>query len=68
MRMRLTGEGKAFEKRVINPAGIPTNVRNRREVRQASFERCVIASFWIAASMGFNGDFRRWKDLPRIGD
>ena len=31
-------------------------------------ERCVIASFRIAASIGFKGDFRQWEDLLRIGE
>jgi hypothetical protein len=31
-------------------------------------ERCVISSFQIAESMGFQGDFRRWEHLLRIGD
>ena len=31
-------------------------------------ERCVIASFRIAESMGFKGDFRQWEDLLWIGE
>jgi hypothetical protein len=31
-------------------------------------ERCVIATFRIAESMGFTGDFRQWEGLLRIGD
>jgi hypothetical protein len=31
-------------------------------------ERCVIASFQVAESMGFTGEFRQWEDLLRIGD
>ena len=31
-------------------------------------ERCVVASFRIAASMGLKGEIRQWKDLLRIGD
>jgi hypothetical protein len=31
-------------------------------------ERCVISSFRIAESMGFNADFRQWEGLLRIGD
>jgi hypothetical protein len=31
-------------------------------------ERCIISSFRIAESMGFNGDFRQWEHLLRIGD
>ena len=30
-------------------------------------ERCVIARFRIAESMGFKGEFRQWEDLLRIG-
>ena len=59
--MRWTGEGKPSEKGLSIQQGIPTNVRNCWEVRQASFERCVIASFWIAASMGFTATFADGK-------
>ena len=31
-------------------------------------ERCAIASFRFAESMGFKGDFRQWEDLLRVGD
>ena len=31
-------------------------------------ERCVIASFQIAESMGFQGEFRQWEELLRIDD
>ncbi|MGC2580347.1 MAG: hypothetical protein WA376_22475, partial [Terrimicrobiaceae bacterium] len=31
-------------------------------------ERCVIASFRIAESMGFKGEFRQWEDLLWIGE
>ena len=31
-------------------------------------ERCVIASFRFAESMGFKGEFRQSRDLLRIGD
>ena len=31
-------------------------------------ERCVIASFQIAESMGFKGEFRQWEDLLWVGD
>ena len=31
-------------------------------------ERCVIASFQIAESMGFKGDFQQWEELLRVGD
>ena len=51
--------------------------QSRREFRRTcetagksgkQIERCVIASFRIAASMGFKGDFRQWEELSRIGD
>ena len=51
--------------------------RSRREYRSAceragksgkQIERCVIASFQVAESMGFKGDFRQWQELLRIGD
>ena len=31
-------------------------------------ERCAIARFRVAESMGFKGDFRQWEDLLEIGD
>ena len=31
-------------------------------------ERCVIASFQIAESIGFKGEFRHWEDLLWVGD
>jgi hypothetical protein len=31
-------------------------------------ERCVIATFRIAESLGFKGEFRRWEHLLWIGD
>jgi hypothetical protein len=31
-------------------------------------ERCVIATFQVAESMGFKGDFRQWEHLLRVGD
>jgi hypothetical protein len=51
--------------------------RSRREYRSAcqragksgkQIERCVIATFQVAESMGFKGDFRQWQELLRIGD
>ena len=30
-------------------------------------ERCVIASFRVAESIGFKGEFRQWEGLLRIG-
>jgi hypothetical protein len=30
-------------------------------------ERCVIATFQIAQSMGFKGEFREWEHLLRAG-
>jgi hypothetical protein len=31
-------------------------------------ERCVIASFQIAESLGFKGDFRQWEYLLGVGE
>ena len=31
-------------------------------------ERCVIATFQVAESVGFKGDFRQWEDLLRVGE
>ena len=31
-------------------------------------ERCSIASFQVAESMGFKGEFRQWEDLLRVGE
>jgi hypothetical protein len=51
--------------------------RSRREFRSACersgksgkpIERSVIASFRIAETLGFKGDYRQWEHLLRIGD
>ena len=51
--------------------------RSRREYRSAcdhsgkggkQIERCLISSFKVAESMGFQGDYRQWQHLLRIGD
>jgi hypothetical protein len=51
--------------------------RSRREYRAACeragkggkrIERCIISSFQVAESMGFNGDVRQWEHLLRICD
>ena len=51
--------------------------QSRREFRRTcetagksgkQIERCVIATFRIADSMGFKRDFRQWENLLRIGD
>ena len=36
--------------------------------KSKQIERCVIATFQMAESMGFKGDFRQWEGLLRIGD
>ena len=50
--------------------------RSRREYRSAcersgksgkQIERCVLATFRVAESMGFKGEFRQWEQLLRIG-
>jgi hypothetical protein len=49
--------------------------RSRRQYRRTSerpnkgnkaIERAVIASYQIAESLGFNGDYRAWEHLLRI--
>ena len=54
----------------------PTCYQARREYRRTceaagksgkQIERCVIASFRVAESMGFKGGFRHWEELLRIG-
>jgi hypothetical protein len=51
--------------------------QSRREYRRAcetagksgkQIERCVIATFRVAESMGFKGEFQQWEELLRIGD
>jgi len=51
--------------------------QSRREYRRTcetagksgkEIERCVIASFRVAESRGFKGEFRQWEELLRIGD
>jgi hypothetical protein len=41
-------------------------VRNGLTGRQ--IERSVIATFQIAESMGFKGEFRQWEHVMWIGD
>lgn len=49
--------------------------QSRKEYRRAceiagksgkQIERCVILTFQIAQSLGFNGEFRQWEHLLRI--
>ncbi|MGB7840341.1 MAG: hypothetical protein WBL40_19755 [Terrimicrobiaceae bacterium] len=51
--------------------------QSRREYRRTcetagksgkQIERCVIATFRVAESMGFKGDFRQWEGLLRVGE
>jgi len=51
--------------------------QSRREYRRTcetagksgkEIERCVIATFQGAESMGFKGEFRQWEHLLRVGD
>ena len=51
--------------------------QSRREYRRTcetagksgkQIERCVIATFRVAESMGFKGEFRQWEDLLWIGE
>jgi hypothetical protein len=51
--------------------------QSRREYRRTcetagksgkQIQSCVIATFRIAESMGFKGEFRQWEDLLRVGD
>jgi hypothetical protein len=72
-----------YAKALIHPLGHLYYRRNgplyqsRREYRRTcetagksgtQIERCIIASFQIAESMGFRGEFRQWEGLLRIGD
>jgi hypothetical protein len=45
------------------PANFETAGKSGKQI-----ERCVIATFRIAESMGFKGDFRQWEHLLRVGD
>jgi hypothetical protein len=51
--------------------------RSRKEYRSACarsgksgkpIERCVISTFRVAESISFQGEFRTWEHLLRIGD
>ena len=51
--------------------------RSRREYRSdcdhsgksgKQIERCVISTFRVAESLGFNADIRQWEHVMRIGD
>jgi hypothetical protein len=41
---------------------------NTPESAESKIERCLISTFQVAESMGFQGDFRQWEHLLRIGD
>jgi hypothetical protein len=56
---------------------VPHLYQSRREYRRTcetagksgkQIERCVFASFQVAESMGFKGEFRQWEHLLRIGE
>jgi hypothetical protein len=32
-----------------------------------AIERCIISTFQIAQSLGFQGEFRQWEHLLRVG-
>ena len=61
---------------VSEPYSAPRNTAKYRGIVEGAkprspaskIERCVIASFQIAESIGFKGDFRKWKELLRVGD
>ena len=51
--------------------------RSRREYRSAcdhsgkggkQIERCLLSTFKAAERMGFEGDYRQWQHLLRVGD
>ena len=51
--------------------------QSRREYRQTwetagksgkEIERCAIATFKVAESLGFKGEFRQWEHLLRVGE
>src|SRR4029453_9633244 len=45
----------------INPGG-------RCETAGKQIERCAIATFQIARTIGFKGEFRQWEELLRVGE
>ena len=69
--------GKLLETPVERDRFVSHLYQSRREYRRTcetagksgkQIERCVIATFQIAQSMGFKGEFREWEHLLRIGD
>ncbi|HEY5742811.1 MAG TPA: hypothetical protein VIS99_09745 [Terrimicrobiaceae bacterium] len=54
--------------RLISTDRAGNTARERAGKGGKQIERCVIATFQVAESMGFNGDFRQWQDLLRVGD
>ena len=56
---------------------VSRHYQSRREYRRTcetagksgkEIERSVIASFRVAESMGFKGEFRQWQELLRVGE
>ena len=43
-------------------------VSDRPSKGNKAIEREIIASYQVAQSLGFNGDFRAWEHLLRIHD
>jgi hypothetical protein len=52
----------------ISPGGKYRHACQTAGKSDKQIERCIIASFWVAESMGFKGDFRQWEHLLLIGD
>ena len=84
LRKMVLGVLVGFSDRTPYPSGKRSDEKlvshlyqSRREYRRTcetagksgkQIERCVIASFRIAESMGFKGDFRQWGHTLRIGN
>ena len=67
MRMRWTGEGKPFGRKGLSiPQGIPTNVRNCWEVRQANRAVCPLDAP-DCRKIGLQGRFSQMGGTARVG-
>jgi hypothetical protein len=62
----LVGLGRSLPRPQVKLVAPPPLVCERPNKGNKAIEREVIASYQIAQSLGFKGDFRSWEHLLRI--
>jgi hypothetical protein len=50
-----------------SPQGVSANCETAGKSGK-QIERCVISTFQIAESIGFEGEFRQWEEVLRVGE